>query len=198
MHHVSLSVATQLLTIKTTMGQSAKKHSSLRLTPNFQLPAASRTSALVLMSRKGKETSSRRGKQKIKNKGNTVSPARRIPIFLALCCTWEKRILQCGHCSSSSASRPCKRGEWKRPAPWTQRWLHQCDILRNIVPVRKPVGVCLCFGGLFENEAHLGHIFTSSRPPPRWTSVFHFSLFLYDVWPWETWSVIYPLCCWER
>ena len=47
-------------------------------------------------------------------------------------------------------------------------WLHQYDILRNIVPVRKPVGVCLCFGGLFQNEAHLGHIFTSSRPPPPW------------------------------
>ena len=29
--------------------------------------------------------------------------------------------------------------------------------------------------------------FTSSRPPPPpWTSVFQFSLFLYDVWPWET------------
>ena len=25
--------------------------------------------------------------------------------------------------------------------------------------------------------------FTSSRPPPPWTSVFHFSLYLYDVWP---------------
>ena len=25
--------------------------------------------------------------------------------------------------------------------------------------------------------------FTSSRPPPPWTSVFQFSLFLYDVWP---------------
>ena len=24
---------------------------------------------------------------------------------------------------------------------------------------------------------------TSSRPPPPWTSVFQFSLFLYDVWP---------------
>ena len=68
----------------------------------------------------------------------------------------------------------------KDPLHERRRWLHQCDILRNIVPVRKPVGICLCFGGLFENEAHLGHIFTSSRP---WTSVFHFSLFLYDVWP---------------
>ena len=25
--------------------------------------------------------------------------------------------------------------------------------------------------------------FTSSRPPPPWTSVFQLSLFLYDVWP---------------
>ena len=25
--------------------------------------------------------------------------------------------------------------------------------------------------------------FTSPRPPPRWTSVFQFSLFLYNVWP---------------
>ena len=25
--------------------------------------------------------------------------------------------------------------------------------------------------------------FTSSRPPPPWTSVFQFSLHLYDVWP---------------
>ena len=24
--------------------------------------------------------------------------------------------------------------------------------------------------------------FTSSRPPPPWTSVFHFFLFLYNVW----------------
>ena len=25
--------------------------------------------------------------------------------------------------------------------------------------------------------------FTSSRPPPPWTSVFQFFLFLYNVWP---------------
>ena len=25
--------------------------------------------------------------------------------------------------------------------------------------------------------------FTSSRPPPPWTSVFQFSFILYDVWP---------------
>ena len=25
--------------------------------------------------------------------------------------------------------------------------------------------------------------FTGSRPPPPWTSVFQFSLLLYDVWP---------------
>ena len=25
--------------------------------------------------------------------------------------------------------------------------------------------------------------FTSSRPPPLWTSVFQFPLFLYDEWP---------------
>ena len=25
--------------------------------------------------------------------------------------------------------------------------------------------------------------FISSRPPPPWTPVFQFSLFLYDVWP---------------
>ena len=35
--------------------------------------------------------------------------------------------------------------------------------------------------------------FASSRPPPPpWTSVFQFSLFLYDVWPWETWV------CWSK
>ena len=28
-----------------------------------------------------------------------------------------------------------------------------------------------------------GFTTTSSRPPPPWTSVFQFSLFLYDVWP---------------
>ena len=42
--------------------------------------------------------------------------------------------------------------------------------------------------------------FTRSRLPPPWISVFQFSLFLYDVWPWENntdWSVICPLCCWE-
>ena len=46
--------------------------------------------------------------------------------------------------------------------------------------------------------------FTSSRPPPPWTSVFQFSLFLYDVCVAlrnfyllikTGWSVIYPLCC---
>ena len=26
-------------------------------------------------------------------------------------------------------------------------------------------------------------VFTSSRPPPPWTSVFQFSSFLYGVWP---------------
>ena len=30
--------------------------------------------------------------------------------------------------------------------------------------------------------------FTSSRPPPSWSSVFQFSLLLYDVWPSETWT----------
>ena len=58
----------------------------------------------------------------------------------------------------------------------------------------------LCFGGLFENEAHLGHILIS-WPPPPWTSVFQFSLFLYDALKnldlliKTGWSVICPLCC---
>ena len=30
--------------------------------------------------------------------------------------------------------------------------------------------------------------FTSSRPPPPWTSLFQFSIFLYGVWPCETWT----------
>ena len=29
--------------------------------------------------------------------------------------------------------------------------------------------------------------FTNSRPPPSWTSIFQFSLFLYDVLSAETW-----------
>ena len=28
--------------------------------------------------------------------------------------------------------------------------------------------------------------FSSSKPPPPWTSVFHFFSFLYSVWPRET------------
>ena len=34
--------------------------------------------------------------------------------------------------------------------------------------------------GRLDAGSHAG--FTSSRPPPPWTSVFQFSLFLYDVW----------------
>ena len=44
--------------------------------------------------------------------------------------------------------------------------------------------------GFFKDAQGFGRLdagprasFTSSRPPPPWTSVFHFSLFLYDVWP---------------
>ena len=44
--------------------------------------------------------------------------------------------------------------------------------------------------------------FTSSRPPSPWTSVFQFSLFLYDVWPEKLGIVdqnwlerICPICC---
>ena len=33
---------------------------------------------------------------------------------------------------------------------------------------------------------------TDSRPPPPWTSVLQFYLFLHDVWPWETWA------CWSQ
>ena len=44
---------------------------------------------------------------------------------------------------------------------------------------------------------------SSSRPPQPWTSVFQFSLFLYDAWPWRNlglliktdWGVTCPLCC---
>ena len=44
--------------------------------------------------------------------------------------------------------------------------------------------------GFFKDAQGFGRLdagsragFTSSRPPPPWTSVFQFSLFLYDVWP---------------
>ena len=43
--------------------------------------------------------------------------------------------------------------------------------------------------GLFKDAQGFGRLdtssragFTSSRPPPPWTSVFQFSLFLYDAW----------------
>ena len=36
------------------------------------------------------------------------------------------------------------------------------------------------FGGL---DAGLRAGFARSRPPPPWTSVFQFFLFLYDAWP---------------
>ena len=45
-------------------------------------------------------------------------------------------------------------------------------------------------GAFFKDAQGFGRLdagsragFTSSRPPPPWTSVFHFSLFLYNVWP---------------
>ena len=37
--------------------------------------------------------------------------------------------------------------------------------------------------GVGQLEAGSRAGFTSSRPPPSWTSVFQFSLFWYDVWP---------------
>ena len=44
--------------------------------------------------------------------------------------------------------------------------------------------------GAFKNAQGFGRLdvgsragFTSSRPPPPWTSVFQFFSFLYDVWP---------------
>ena len=53
--------------------------------------------------------------------------------------------------------------------------------------------------GFFKDAQGFGRLdagsragFTSSRPPPPWTSVFQISLFLYDVWPWET------LNCWSK
>ena len=63
-------------------------------------------------------------------------------------------------------------------------------------------------GGFFRDAQGFGRLdagsrarFTSSRPPPPWTSVFKFSLFLYDVWALRNmdlliktdWSVVYPL-----
>ena len=45
-------------------------------------------------------------------------------------------------------------------------------------------------GGFFRDAQGFGRLddgsragFTSPRPPPPWTSVFQFSLFLYDAWP---------------
>ena len=45
-------------------------------------------------------------------------------------------------------------------------------------------------GGFFKDAQGFGRLdagsragFTSSRPPPPWTSVFQFFLFLYNVWP---------------
>ena len=51
-------------------------------------------------------------------------------------------------------------------------------------------------GGFFKDAQDFGRLdagsragFTSPRPPsPPWTSVSQFPLFLYDVWPWETWT----------
>ena len=44
--------------------------------------------------------------------------------------------------------------------------------------------------GFFKDAQGFGRLdagsragFTTSRPPPPWTSVFQLSLFLYDVWP---------------
>ena len=44
--------------------------------------------------------------------------------------------------------------------------------------------------GFFNNAQGFGRVdtgsrasFTSPRPPPPWTSVFQFSLFMYYVWP---------------
>ena len=44
--------------------------------------------------------------------------------------------------------------------------------------------------GFFKDAQGFGRLdagsragFTSSRPPPPWTSVFHFILFLYNAWP---------------
>ena len=44
--------------------------------------------------------------------------------------------------------------------------------------------------GFFKDTQGFGRLdtgsragFTSPRPPPPWTLVFHFSFFLYDAWP---------------
>ena len=44
-------------------------------------------------------------------------------------------------------------------------------------------GACKNAQGFGRLDAGSRAGFTSSRPPPPWTSVFQFSLFLYDVWP---------------
>ena len=64
--------------------------------------------------------------------------------------------------------------------------------------------------GFFKDAQGFGRLdaglragFASSRPPPPWTSLFQFSLFLYDVYIVKLglvdqkygWSVICPLCC---
>ena len=195
----------------------------------FQLPAASRT-ALALILRKSKETFEVEVESRTSKTKETrfpqhdeylfSSPSVSVVLEKSGCCNAVT-------CSSIPASRPCKRGEWKRPyisiyiyniihrsmnsllfsllfrlfgdrcrffrvffrflfvwsilllivrrtffpSGWCffylvttgwifditllcensfnqsinerRRWLQNCDILRNIVPVRKPGGVCL-------------------------------------------------------
>ena len=56
--------------------------------------------------------------------------------------------------------------------------------------VQQVVGNGQDLRGFFRDAQDFGRLdagsragFTSSRPPPPWTSVFQFSLFSYDVWP---------------
>ena len=51
---------------------------------------------------------------------------------------------------------------------------------RRTGKIRWAFGDAQGFGWL-DAGSHAG--FTSSRPPPPWTSVFQFFLFLSDVWP---------------
>ena len=85
-------------------------------------------------------------KAESQNKGDTVPPARRIPILSSPSVVVEKngccnavitvaRFLPLVHASAENIKDPFheRRG-----------WLHQCDVLRNIVPVRMRGPTVLC------------------------------------------------------